>query len=727
MKTKFTLITWLLFSCAMLFRFSAQAQFTHFPTNGAPIFGQANVGHGLLQDLDQKTSPIWFKVNGNIVGPQPHNKMHPYVTPGSTVEVNFNVNKNSYNRYSLVSYTVSNTGLRKLYDYHSNAFNQIPPSPPVQGNSNQQQVLIPTCRFEVYFVKGAISTGWQGPVPAAEPAIHTGYDNTASNPYLSAGPGIPAGSENRIIDFSYGSTGECDTCPFVLVPEPSTPANCVYPRLLEVIDIPGAQQKELIFAVTNTINTDANGCGQGWPEIGDILFANIHPTNTTNNIPYFFRWDYQLGPFLSNYPAAKTGVPLSGMTNVYNLAPGYQGAFVFDQRNNHNNWTYDVYQEDIVRYKVSYTEYARLNTPNLTPKPQICIELSPKHPEPHTSLEPIHCFDIVFDCAEQCPTTGTNCERTDCAFTYVLDLRASQPELVGLTIFNDTGTELNTVTFTLPLLTGAEISALNPIANNTGTGIFTPSVSSDATNTYLTFTKDGGTFDQFDAVDFAFTLPQAKINAVSGNIPVNLATSVGPITQTFNILDPTCISPLPVELTRFTGQPANEGIVLNWSTASEKNNDHFDIERSIDGKNFEKIGIQKGKGTTSAASEYKFLDKHPQKGLNYYRLKQVDFDGTHEYSHIVKVTTEKGMLSLGVKLIPNPCSNENCSVLLQGVDTSKELVVEMKDLTGRTVLRQVIPADQPSFNLPKANLGKGVYILSAKNGQNFTYQKVIIQ
>jgi hypothetical protein len=64
---------------------------------------------------------------------------------------------------------------------------------------------------------------------------------------------------------------------------------------------------------------------------------------------------------------------------------------------------------------------------------------------------------------------------------------------------------------------------------------------------------------------------------------------------------------------------------------------------------------------------------------------------------------------------------------LQGVDANKGLVVEMKDLTGRVVFSQVVASDQSSFNLPKANLGKGIYILSAKNGQDVTYQKVIIQ
>jgi len=180
-------------------------------------------------------------------------------------------------------------------------------------------------------------------------------------------------------------------------------------------------------------------------------------------------------------------------------------------------------------------------------------------------------------------------------------------------------------------------------------------------------------------------------------------------------------------LLTFTGAPSSAGVDLKWVTASEKDNDRFEIERSADGKNFERIGDMKGKGTTSAKSDYKYTDKRAAKGLNYYRLKQVDFDGTHAYSQIIKVNSEKGAISLGIQLLPNPCSDQDCSVLLQGVDATKALTVEMRDLTGRIVFSQQVASDQNSFNLPKANLGKGIYILSAKNGLDVTYQKVIIQ
>lgn len=741
MKTKFTLIAWLLCCCAILFIFPAKAQFTHFPTNGAPIYGQANVAHGNLDNLDQKTSPIWFKVNGNIVGPQPHNKMHPYVTPGSQVLVNFNVNKNVSNRYTLVSYKVLNNGKRVLYDYHSNHFNLSPPAPPVQGNSNQQQVLVPTCRFEVYFVKGALSTEWNGPIPDPNNPYNPATDISNTNPYLSDAS-VPMDKQNRILDFAYGGpNAECNDCPAVVVP---TGAECVYPRLLEVIDLPATQEKELIFSVANTINTnttgplDPNFCGTGWPEIGDILFTNIFPSHTGNNQPYSFRYDYQLGPQIPLYPTAKKGVPLSAMSNVYNLAPGYERAFVFDQRNNHNNWDYDVYQSEIVRYKMPYAEYDRLNTPGNTPTPQICIELSPKHPEPHTSLEPIYCFNLAFECELEEPCTEAESASGDIVAQVPTEYfsNASGNFEIPVRIFNYSSSAVTSVDVTagspedvVNSIPAFPVRILAPADGSIYTKNYTYSVANDNIDNAVFTGTNTANFRDGNSDLFIITVNAEDFVVNGGGGLLTIQVNTGATSATLELFAGDCgiINPLPVELLTFSGAPAAGGIDLKWSTASEKNNDRFEVERSANGINFEKIGVIKGKGTTNLASDYTLLDKRPLKGLNYYRLKQVDFDGKHEFSKIIKVSSDKDAVALGVQLIPNPCSDQNCSVLLKGIDTSKPVVVEMKDLTGRVVLSQQIASDQTSFNLPKANLGKGIYILSARNGENITYQKVIIQ
>jgi len=99
-------------------------------------------------------------------------------------------------------------------------------------------------------------------------------------------------------------------------------------------------------------------------------------------------------------------------------------------------------------------------------------------------------------------------------------------------------------------------------------------------------------------------------------------------------------SPLPVELTSFDANVSGAVVVLNWETASEINNDYFQIERSVNGSAWENIGFVEGEGTTTSTTRYEFVDENPLTGISYYRLKQVDFDDKFEYSDKVSVERE---------------------------------------------------------------------------------------
>ena len=92
---------------------------------------------------------------------------------------------------------------------------------------------------------------------------------------------------------------------------------------------------------------------------------------------------------------------------------------------------------------------------------------------------------------------------------------------------------------------------------------------------------------------------------------------------------------LPVELTFFTGKLEEHNIVLKWQTATETNNDKFEIEVSQDGQNFEKIGEVSGKGTTLEIQDYQSIIEGLNQGIHYFRLKQIDFDGQFSYSRII--------------------------------------------------------------------------------------------
>lgn len=95
---------------------------------------------------------------------------------------------------------------------------------------------------------------------------------------------------------------------------------------------------------------------------------------------------------------------------------------------------------------------------------------------------------------------------------------------------------------------------------------------------------------------------------------------------------------LPIELLVFSAKPIDSQVRLNWSTATELNNDYFTIERSVDGSNWEVVDLVKGQGTTAQQSDYELMDTRPFSGLSYYRLKQTDYDGTFSYSSIVSVS-----------------------------------------------------------------------------------------
>jgi hypothetical protein len=113
-------------------------------------------------------------------------------------------------------------------------------------------------------------------------------------------------------------------------------------------------------------------------------------------------------------------------------------------------------------------------------------------------------------------------------------------------------------------------------------------------------------------------------------------------------------NPLPVELTSFTASLEGEAVALAWSTATETNNAGFDVERSTDGETFTTIGFEPGVGTTEEAQSYRFVDREaPFATTLLYRLRQVDTDGTFEYSPVVEVEVAPSAVAL-LPVAPNP-------------------------------------------------------------------------
>jgi len=124
---------------------------------------------------------------------------------------------------------------------------------------------------------------------------------------------------------------------------------------------------------------------------------------------------------------------------------------------------------------------------------------------------------------------------------------------------------------------------------------------------------------------------------------------------------PTCyVSPLPIELLEFVGHSELNTNVLEWSTASETNNALFVVERTLNGTSFEQIATVEGAGTTESGHTYRAIDDLPINGNNYYRLKQIDFDGETTYSDLISINNKE---QSQVFVYPSP-SNTNITVAL---------------------------------------------------------------
>lgn len=136
-------------------------------------------------------------------------------------------------------------------------------------------------------------------------------------------------------------------------------------------------------------------------------------------------------------------------------------------------------------------------------------------------------------------------------------------------------------------------------------------------------------------------------------------------------LDPEC-SVLPIRLLSFDADKMDEVSILTWTTVIEENSSGFDVEVSIDGRNWKNIGFvssQSVSGNSIRSLEYTFTDRMPSSGVNYYRLKMVDLDGYYEYSQVRRVAF--GTASGGFVVYPNPTSGNVSIMGLSGSETVK--------------------------------------------------------
>ena len=184
---------------------------------------------------------------------------------------------------------------------------------------------------------------------------------------------------------------------------------------------------------------------------------------------------------------------------------------------------------------------------------------------------------------------------------------------------------------------------------------------------------------------------------------------------------------LPVELFSFKAEKGEKGILLKWATASELNNEKFEIEHSTNGRAFEKIGEIKGKETTLQVSDYSFQHQSPISGGNYYRLKQIDLDGQFEYSKVVSLNFKGEETEVG-RFYPIPSKtgivNLDLNSLIDG-----QISVSIFDMSGKMMGRQEIKVQNGfnNLNFDYSTLNNGIYLVKIDQRGNQTYRKLLIE
>lgn len=178
-------------------------------------------------------------------------------------------------------------------------------------------------------------------------------------------------------------------------------------------------------------------------------------------------------------------------------------------------------------------------------------------------------------------------------------------------------------------------------------------------------------------------------------------------------------NPLPVELMDFRAAVQPGGVLLQWQTASERENSHFEIERSAGLGQWAQVGSVPGAGTTDQITHYRFLDENPDGGLNYYRLAQVDFDGSRSLSPVVVVKVGSGG---AVVVAPNPFIN---SIAIRLSEEQQELQPRaiLTDRQGK-VLSTWSPLAAPEHQL---EVPPGVYVLKIvdEKGRTLAVEKLV--
>lgn len=189
----------------------------------------------------------------------------------------------------------------------------------------------------------------------------------------------------------------------------------------------------------------------------------------------------------------------------------------------------------------------------------------------------------------------------------------------------------------------------------------------------------------------------------------------------------TCLGSLPIHLINFKAVLLDQEVKLVWSTATEKDNHGFDIERSADNRNWTTLGFVPGHGTTAEKSEYAFTDDHPLAGVNYYRLKQMDTDGSFQHTPMVVADVHANALQFDI--FPNP-STDGTLTFRTVSQREGEAQVEIWDWAGYKVWNETqrLWEGTTVWPVPMTNFPKGTYSVRLQMPDGTVqFKKIVLQ
>jgi hypothetical protein len=328
--------------------------------------------------------------------------------------------------------------------------------------------------------------------------------------------------------------------------------------------------------------------------------------------------------------------------------------------------------------------------------------------------------------------TGTDCDNmADGLITFVGNVVIDFQNNTTVTISNDVTIDGNFI------LTGGPGSTLQVSGGGTPTTLYVTGDLGDAATNGIEYsvplTTDNIQVDGtlYGKNNTAFTgdgvISGSAINVKNGTTCGSPCPVTGNFDSCFQGAGTFCTdnAVLPIELLSFSAYDSNGDVILEWSTASEENNDYYSIERSQDGINYSLIATVPGAGTSTSLLEYFHTDENPLLGRSYYRLKQTDFDGASETFNPITVdftSLAEGELNFG----PNPVKRGEKITIETQADNKEILKISVYNMLGEVVLSNKFSGSTFEFNIDETTR-PGIYFVEISSVKSQKRGRLLVQ